>query len=261
VIQTISADAAVGTPLSNMVVAIADAVGKIYPSSLDHYGLAPRDRLGPKSTGSPYDLGMRIAKIFGAELDMYEHTTAEQVIIVEPFEPPALIVSHMLRRLPPPQQVFLLSYGIAAIASRLHPALYLRTDELEIAVTGAVRTVSNNFGPVNDDIHAARDTLRKVINRKWRRPMEIAAEELAGKTPPDIAAWQDSIRQTMLRAAMIVTDDLAASIEAMRHVVEMPAVRGAALVQSTECVRDLMRFWTSNRAASLRQHAGMVVLG
>ena len=65
----------------------------------------------------------------------------------------------------------------------------------------------------------------------------------------------------MLRAAMIVTDDLAASIEAMRHVVEMPAVRGAALVQSTECVRDLMRFWTSNRAASLRQHAGMVVLG
>ena len=162
-----------------------------------------------------------------------------------------------------PQQVFLLSYAIGPIAARLHAALSLRTAELEIALTGAVRLVTPTFafgGASADDtsINNARETLRKFVNRKWRRPMEVAADELVQNPPADLSLWQAAIRQTMLRAALLVTDDLAASIDAMRHVVELPAVRGAALVQSSDAVRDLMRFWISNRAAGVRHHAGML---
>jgi tetratricopeptide (TPR) repeat protein len=260
VVATIAADSAIATPLANMVVAIADGIGKIYPASLEQYGLTSRDRLGPKSAGSPWELATRIQRIFGTEFELYEHSGSDPMIIVEPFEMPALIVSQLMRRLPLPQQAFLLAFGIASIATRLHPALWLRTDELEVAVSGAVRVVASSFtlGAGGDDVNNARETLRKVVNRKWRRPMELAAEELAAKPPGDVADWQSSIKQTMLRAALLVADDLAASFEAMRHVVEMPPVRGAALVQSSEPVRDLMRFWISNRAASVRQHAGML---
>lgn len=261
VIASIAADNALATPLANMVAAIADGIGKVYPTSLEQYGLTTRDRLGPKSVGSPWELAMRLARVFGTELELYEHPGAEPMIIVEPFEPPALIVSQMMRRLPVAQQVFLLGFGIASIATRLHPAIWLRTDELEIAVTGAVRIIAQGYtlgSAPSDEANTARETLRKFVNRKWRRPMELAAEELVSKPAIGVPEWQVAVKQTMLRAAMLLADDLGASVEAMRHVVKMPAVRGAALVQGSEPVRDLMRFWISNRAASVRQHAGMI---
>ncbi|HSD88479.1 MAG TPA: tetratricopeptide repeat protein [Kofleriaceae bacterium] len=260
VASTLAADNCMSTPLANMVVSIADSIGKIYPCSLEQYGLTQRDRLGAKSAGSPWELAARIGKVFGIEVELYEHSGAEPMLVVEPFENPALIVSQMIRRLPLPQQVFLLAFGISSIATRLHPAIWLRTDELDLAVTGAVRVMHPNFtlGTPGDDANTAREALRKFVNRKWRRQMEISADELMKQPPADIVGWQVSVKQTMLRAAMLLADDLNASFEAMRYVTEMPAVRGAALVQGSEPVRDLMRFWISNRAASLRKHVGMV---
>ena len=263
VLASIAVDNACVTPAASLLASIADGIGKMYPASLDQYGISQRDRLGPKSTGSLWDLASRVSRIYGAELEIYEHGAIEPIVAVEPFETPALVVSHAVRRLPMPQQVFLLSYAIGPIAARLHAALSLRTAELEIALTGAVRLVTPTFafgGASADDtsINNARETLRKFVNRKWRRPMEVAADELVQNPPADLSLWQAAIRQTMLRAALLVTDDLAASIDAMRHVVELPAVRGAALVQSSDAVRDLMRFWISNRAAGVRHHAGML---
>jgi hypothetical protein len=78
------------------------------------------------------------------------------------------------------------------------------------------------------------------------------------KPAGDVAAWQIAVKQTMLRAAMLLADDLPASFEAMRHVVPMPAVRGAARGEGSEPGRDLNRVGLSNRAASVRQHAGMI---
>ena len=261
VMASIAADNALAAPLANMVVALADCVGKVYPASLERYGLTARDRLGPKSAGSPWELAARIGRIFGVELEVYEHSGAEPMVIVEPLEVPALVVSQLVRRLPLAQQVFLLGFGVASIATRLHPAIWLRTEELETIVTGAVRVVAPAYtlgGAGSDEANSARDTLRKLVSRRWRRPLELAGEELVVKPAGSVAGWQIAIKQTMLRAAMLLADDLPASFEAMRHVVAMPAVRGAALVQGSEPVRDLMRFWISNRAASVRQHAGML---
>jgi tetratricopeptide (TPR) repeat protein len=263
VVNSIAADNCLATPVANLVASIADIVGKIYPSPLEQFGLTTRDRLSAKSVGSPWELAMRIAKIFGTtELEIYEHTGAEPMVMVLPAEVPQLVVSQLVRRMPVSQQVFLLAFGIATIATRQHPTVWLRTDELEIAVNGAVRVMHQGFaipGVSNDDANTARDSVRKFGSRKWRRQMELASDELLAKPCGKLADWQNAIKQTMLRTAMLLADDLGASFEAMRHVAPLPAVRGAALVQGSEAVRDLMRFWISNRAASVRQHAGMLV--
>jgi tetratricopeptide (TPR) repeat protein len=260
VLSTIAAENAYSSPASSLLTTIADGIGKIYPPSLEQYGITARDRLGPKSPGSTWELASRIGKIFGIEVELYEHPAAEPAVIVEPFEMPALVVSQVLRRLPVPQQAFLLAYGVASIATRLHPALWLRTAELEIALTGAVRIVAPSFGAssAGEQVEAAREALRKFVVRKWRRPMELAAQDFATKPPADLALWQASVKQTMFRTALLVADDLAASFEAMRLLTELPDARGSALVQRSDAVRDLMRFWISNRAASVRQHAGIV---
>jgi hypothetical protein len=259
VLSTIAAENAYSSPAASLLATIAESIGKIYPPSLEQYGITARDRLGPKS-GSLWELASRIGKSFGVEVELYEHAGAEPAVIVEPFEMPALVVSQTLRRLPVPQQAFLLAYGIASIATRLHPALWLRTAELEIALTGAVRIVAPNFGAsvAGEQVETAREALRKFVVRKWRRPMELAAQDFATKPPADLALWQASIKQTMFRTALLVADDLAASLEAMRLLTELPDARGSALVQRSDAVRDLMRFWISNRAASVRQHAGIV---
>ena len=264
VLATLAADNACMTPAANMLAAIADGIGKIFPPSLERYGLTTRDRLGPKSHGSIWELAVRVAKIYGAEqLEVYEHTGAEPAVVVEPFEVPALIVAQHVRRLPLAQQAFLMAYAIGGIASRLHPAIWLHTSHLEVALTGGARVMHPTFSigrHTDEEVNNARDVLRKVVVRKWRRPMELAGDELAGKAPPDIAAWQATVKQTMLRAAMIVADDLGATLDAMRFLVDLPPVRGAALAQGSEAVRDLMRFWVSNRAASVRQMAGMLIV-
>jgi hypothetical protein len=248
-------------PVANLVASIAEPIGKIYPASLEQFGITSRDRLGPKSAGTCFDLASQIARIFGAELEIYEHPVAQPIVIVEPFEIPALCVSQVLRRLPLAQQAFLLAYEISMIPTRLHTVLSLRTPELETVIAGAARVVVPSFtlNHLDDeDANNAREIVRRTVVRKWRRPMEIAAEELAAKPPGDVGRWQAAVRQTALRAALLVANDLAPSIEAMRHVVELPELRGSVLVQSADSVSDLLRFWISNRAASVRQHAGMV---
>jgi tetratricopeptide (TPR) repeat protein len=260
VLASIAVDNALSTPVASLLASIGEPIGKLYPPSLEQFGITGRDRLGPKSSGSVWELATQIAKIFGAELEIYEHPTPQPVVVVEPFEVPALIVSQAVRRLSLAQQAFLLAYPISLIAARQHPVLSLHAGELETALAGAVRVVVPSF-PVthadDSDINNAREIVRKHVTRKWRRQMEVAAEELAAKGLGDVARWQAATRQTALRAALLVANDLAASIEAMRHVVELPDVRSAVLVQSSDTVNDLVRFWISNRAAGARQHAGI----
>jgi tetratricopeptide (TPR) repeat protein len=261
VMSTIAVDAATSTPAAGLLAAIADGIGKLYPPSLERYGISARDRLGARSSSPLWELAQRIGRIFGAELELYEHAAAEPVIVIEPFEVPALVVSQAVRRLPVAQQVFLLAYALASIATRLHPALSLGTAELEVALVGATRVVVPSFqlrAAASGNVDEAREVLRKAVIRKWRRPMEVAAAELAANPPADLARWQAAINQSMIRAALLVSDDLTASIDALRYVAaDLPDLRGAALVQSSEAVRDLLRFWISNRAATVRLHAGM----
>ncbi|MGE5180481.1 MAG: tetratricopeptide repeat protein [Acidobacteriota bacterium] len=261
VLVTIAVDNALAVPAANLLAAIGEPIGKLYPPSLEQYGITARDRLGPKAPTPQWELASQIARMFGTELEMYEHPGAQPFVIVEPFDNPALVVSSTLRRLPVAQQAFLLAYGIMLVATRLHPVLSLRTGELEIALAGAARVTVPTFNLNHADeteVNNAREIVRKTVTRKWRRQMELASEELVQKPPGDLARWQGAVRQTALRVALLVANDLAASIDAMRLVVELPDVRNAVLVQSSDAVSDLLRFWISNRAASVRQHAGMV---
>jgi hypothetical protein len=85
----------------------------------------------------------------------------------------------------------------------------------------------------------------------------MAATDLASNPPADLARWHSAIIHTAIRAALLVCDDLAAAIDILPAIVDLPTTKGPALVQSSELVRDLVRFWVSNRATSVRRNAGM----
>jgi len=171
-----------------------------------------------------------------------------------------VVVSQAVRRLPAPQQAFLLAYALGPIAGRLHATLTLRPAELELAIVAATRAFVPSFAPrpgPTDAVDDAREVLRKAMLRKWRKAAEVAAAELAASPPADLTRWQASMNATAVRAAMLVADDLGGSIDALRYIIALPDAKGQALVATSEPVRDLMRFWISNRAAGVRLHAGM----
>lgn len=260
-ISSLAVDAVHASPATALLASIGDVVGKVYPASLERYGLAARDRVTQRSGSSTWELATRIARIVGAEFELYEHDAPEPTISVELFETPALVVSRNLRRLPVAQQVFLLSYALGPIASRVHPALSLRTAELELLLVGAARVFVPTFtwrGQLTSEIEDAKELLRKAISRKWRRNAEVAAMELASSPPADLGRWHSALTQTAVRTALLIADDLVASIEALHLVVDLPATSGPALVQSSDAIRDLMRFWISNRASTIRRNTGMV---
>ena len=84
VMATIAVDAASSAPAAILLAAIAEGVGKLFPPSLDRYGLTTRDRLSQKANNPVWELAMRIAKIFGGELDLFIHDGPEPVIAIEP---------------------------------------------------------------------------------------------------------------------------------------------------------------------------------
>ncbi len=264
VMSSISVDTAHASPAATLLASIADTVGQIHVPSLDKYRLTPQDRIGPKSNYPLWDLAMRVGKIYGAELELYEHQAAEPMVAVEAFETPVLVVSQTLRRLTLGQQAFLLAYAIGPIAERLHPTMTLRPGDLETLLIGATRAFVPNFTPrtaITRDIEEAKELVKKHVPRKWRRQAELAATELAANPPADLGRWQASINHTSIRAALLVSDDLGATLEALHHVVEIPDSKGPDLIQTSPLARELVRFWISNRASSVRAHTGIVLAG
>jgi hypothetical protein len=236
----------------------------MYPPSLERYGLANRDRIGPKSGNPLWDPKQRVAAIFGVEFELFEHDNKEPTLVIEPFDTPALVVSQSIARLPFAQQVFAIACSAARIAMRLHAALALDPAELEAAVVGATRVVVPDFVLGNklsqvDAVEVAREAARKHVARRWRKQHEAAAGDLAARPAVDLAKWRWAAEQTALRAAMLVADDLPASIAALRHVAVLPpGLSGRALIAGSDVVRDLLRFWISNRAAAIRLQTGIV---
>jgi tetratricopeptide (TPR) repeat protein len=252
---------------TSLIATLVEPIARLYPPSLERYGLANRDRIGPRSGKALWDVKQRVAAIFGTELELFEHDNRDPVMVIEPYDDPALIVSRAIGQLPHPQQVFVVACATARIAMRLHAALALDARELDAVVVGAGRVFVPDFilggssrAPAADAVETAREAARKHVGRRWRKQHELAAGELAAQPVIDLVKWRWAAEQTTLRAAMLVADDLAATVAALKCVTVLPAGAsgGRALVEQSDVVRDLLRFWISNRAAAVRIQTGIV---
>jgi hypothetical protein len=260
VMSAIAVDNAFTSKATNLVGSLSEATGKIYPHTLEAFGLTRRDRIGPRSNHPLYDLSLRIGQIFGAEFELYEHQAPAPMVAIELEEPVGIILSPRARALSHRQQTFLLSYVISLISTRLVSVLRLNAMELEVLLVGAARGANPNFATrqaQGDELNDAKELVRKAVSRKWRRAVETSAAEYAANPPGDLTRWHWAITQTAARAALLVTDELSSSIEALRHLTDLSGSEGTRLVQASREVRDLMRFWVSDRAVHVRRRANV----
>lgn len=259
-VRAVSVEMATSAPASSLLGSIADGIGKIFPPKLERFGLTRRDRIGGRSNYPLWELAARLSQIFACEFELYEHNLPKPMVALELTETPAVVLSRSMRKLQLTQQTFLMAYAISAIATRVYPALALNPIELEVLLVGAARNVAPKFTtrPTNDEeFDDAKERLRRAVPRKWRRAMETAGGEFANNPPPDFGRWQWTIKQTSIRAGMLLADDLVDCVDAVGHIAEVGGRNPLERVQSSAAIRDMLQFWASERAATVRRRVGI----
>ncbi len=247
---------------SRLLATLVEGLGRIHAPELERYGLSTRDRISSRSGHPLRMLADRVAQVFGVtDYDLYLHRAHSGSLEVEFTDPPGILVPAHVTNLAEAQQVFLLARPLANVARGLHVVDKLAPPAVGILLTAAARSVAPGFGAgITDedflDAHARR--VVKAISRRGRRSMEEAAALYAGAPVKDIADWCAKVRLSAARAALMVSDDLPGDITLLRRTEgDLAGLSGAALAQGMSVVRDLLRFWVSDSAFTLRRKLGM----
>ncbi len=235
--------------VAELLAASTECMTKLFPPDLERWGLASRDRLTSRSGHPLRVVADRIATVFGApEFDLYVHRAQSVNVSVELAETPALMVPAHLVPNAESAQVFLLARAIANVARKHHAVLRLGPAELELALAGIVRSVVPGYGAGLGDAtyldNLARQVSR-VISRRERRSVEELAPLYAAAPRADFSAWRNRVLLTARRAALVLSDDLPNAVALTRL-----SEDGTA---SSAPVQDLLRFWVSDLAKTLRR--------
>ncbi len=249
-----------GDPASHLLVQIAEGLGKIYAPDLERYGLSPRDRITSKSGHPLRVLVDRVASLFGVdEYDLYVQRGAG-AIDVEFSDPVSLVLPASFAKLAEGQQVFALARIMANVARKLHAVDKLAPDALEVLLAAAARTVDPSFGAGLADEEALSNHARRVYRSlPWlgRGAVEEAARAYVAAPRLDALEWQFRVRLTASRAALIAADDLPGSVAVLRQTEgDLAGLTGVPLAQAVRAVQDMMRFWVSEPALSVRRRLG-----
>ena len=256
---------AVGQPdaVGDLLSTLAEGLSKIHPPELDRYALSSRDRITSR-TGHPLRVvADRVAEVFGiADFDMYLHRAHSGALEVEFTDPPAILVPAYVPNLSETQQVFLLSRVMANMARGLHPVDKYGPAALELLLATAARNVEPGFGSkLSDDEFLTSEArrVRGILSRRARRAMEEAAQVYVGMGKLDLTEWAMRVRLTATRAAAIVSDDLPGSVSLVRRLeADLSGAQGAPLAQGMRVVHDVLRFWVSDAAFTLRRRIGLI---
>ncbi len=248
-------------PASRLLAQISEGLGKVYPPDLERYGLSTRDRITPKSGHPLRALADRVASLFAIDdYDLYVHRGTGAGIDLEFSDPISVLLPASFAKLSEGEQVFSLARVMANVARKLHAVDKLAPDASAILLAAAARTVEPSFGAGIADEETLSNYARRVSRSlPWlgRGAVEEAARAYVVAPRSDALEWHFRLRLTASRAALIVADDLPGSVAVLRKTEgDLAGLTGAQLAQGVRAVHDLMRFWVSDPANSVRRRLG-----
>jgi tetratricopeptide (TPR) repeat protein len=231
-------------PALELLMSLAGELSKVFPPSLEPFGVRARDHLGPRS-GHPWRLfADRAARALGVEgVDVYVHHLPEPRASIENFETPAIIVPASLEELPELEVAFAIGRLVAKVALRAH-----LLDKLGAA--GVALLVEAVAGPARPETEELGRRIVKAISRKARRQVEAIAPRIGAFDAP---AFARAIDRGALRTGYLLTGDLASALDHLRREGEP---RWTEMQDPESPIGDLLRFALSSEAIALRRRLG-----
>lgn len=256
----LAAERAMSNAAAEIIAVLAEGLGRLYRPDLEILGISRRDRISARSRHPLRALADHVAGIFNIEYELYLHPRTTPAASLEMTEPASIIIAEHVADLPRPQQVFLLAAAMAPIAGRFYPIEKLSARELELNLTAATSIVVPGFGGdfPDDEFASHAQKVKRLVPRKWRRNLEVAAAEYAARPLANVETWKTAMHRTALRTGLLLSDDLLGVIEVMREEEEIHDVRGIELLQRSPDIADLVRFWGSTEALTVRRELGQL---
>jgi hypothetical protein len=97
------------------------------------------------------------------------------------------------------------------------------------------------------------------LGRRGRKALEEPAARYAASRAFPFAQWRERVQLSSVRASAVLADDLGACVARLQS--EDPALSGLSgptLVAASPAIADLVRFWVSVPAVTLRRRAGIL---
>ncbi len=243
--------------------ATVESLPKLYPADLGKYGVGSRERLGSRSGHPIRALAERISDVLQAgEFELYLAPQYTGGVALEFTDPISIVLPGAFAELSEPARAFALGRVLINVARRIPLAGKLSPQEIEVYFAAAARNADPNFGrgvAGEEFLNAQAKKIHKAVSWGKRRALEDSARLYSKSAAGDVANWADAVNVAGARGALLLADDLPASIDYLRRTEgdlsgrpEAEAARGMALAS------DLMRFWISDTAVSLRQRMGVL---
>ena len=201
--------------------------------------------------------------IFGVnDFDVYVHGSKAVGLEVEFTDPVSIFVPASVLKLPESGQAFMLARILANVARKLHAVDRLSPEQLELLLGAAARMVDTSFPATASGEEAIASLSRRVARAlPWigRGGIEDAARDYAAARRVGSAEWVRRVRTSAARAALLVGDDLAAAVAAVRRSEgDLSGATGPTLAEGTRLAEDLLGFWVSDGALAVRRRLGLL---
>ena len=245
-----------------LLVALDDAVGKVFPPDLERWGVGGRDKLSAKSGHPLRAVAERVAAVFGVEsFDLYVHRAHSGAVQLELTDPISVLVPANVAGLAEPGMVFALARAFASMTRGLSAIERLDADDLRLLLGAAARGADPSFGggTVDDDSLASlQRRVAKAMPWLGRGAIEDAARVYADNPPLDVEEWRLQARMTSARAAAVVCDDIVSAAELLRRTEgDLSGAQGAPLLAGRRLLGDMLGFWVSDGAFAMKRRLGM----
>jgi tetratricopeptide (TPR) repeat protein len=248
---------------TELLATLSAAAFKLYPSDLTPYGVSARDKIGARSGHPLRNFAERVAGVFGVEdFDLYVHRAPRRRVDIELTETPSVMVPRQVANVSESLRVFLFARVFASLARRTYAAEKLGVQQLRHLIAGAIRNVEpahkvDFMDP--DELLAESRRIMKAMPWRSRKPMEDAVKAYVASSPTPLVDWKFRERVTAVRAATILSDDVAGATALLMQVQMDLAIEEGTEPPSEELIASVLGFSVSDTSMQLRRRLNLLI--
>lgn len=257
--------------LIDVASAIAGLEAKLFRADLGELGISSRDRIGRRSGHPTRALFDRLARVLDlSDVELVVTPNVPRVRVIAEGEPWVLLPSTFVD-LPEPSQLSSLARALARIALGVPWLEELPPPHIEALLVGAARVAFAGYAEGHEGLASPKlvthyqTLVAKEASRKHKQALEKLAPILdkPEAKPSPIEIFVHSLARAELRTAYVLTGDLLATIDELRHLdtelsraTETPGRRSLGAVLDHPFAGDVARFALTSDATGLRRRAG-----
>jgi tetratricopeptide (TPR) repeat protein len=261
--RAVEAHSADDLPTTELLATLSAGAYKLYPADLTPYGVSSKDKISARSGHPLRTFAERVAGVFGVEdFDLYVHRAPRRRVDIELTETPSIMVPRQVAQVSESLRVFLFARVFASLARRTFAAEKLGVQQLRHLLAGAIRNVEPNH-KVDfmdaEELAAEGRRVSKALPWRSRKPMEDAVRAYISGSQTPLVDWKFRERVTAVRAAAILSDDVAGSTALLLQVHTDLAIEETAAPPSEELLASVLGFSVSDTAMQLRRRLNLVL--